>query len=60
MPSSSELPISSIKVRIPHRRRELITRTYSLDDINQGYADLDAGKNLRGVVMFDRPSAPAN
>lgn len=40
--------------------RELITRTYSLDDINQGYADLDAGKNLRGVVMFDRPSAPAN
>lgn len=33
--------------------RELITRTYKLADINQGYADLDAGKNLRGVVTFD-------
>jgi alcohol dehydrogenase/S-(hydroxymethyl)glutathione dehydrogenase/alcohol dehydrogenase len=36
------------------RLRELITRTYRLEDINQGYADLDAGKNLRGVVVFDR------
>lgn len=34
--------------------RELITRTYPLDDIEQGYADLEAGKNLRGVVVFDR------
>jgi Zn-dependent alcohol dehydrogenase len=34
--------------------RELITRTYRLDDINRGYADLEAGKNLRGVVVFDR------
>ena len=34
--------------------RKLITRTYRLDDINRGYADLDAGKNLRGVVVFDR------
>jgi alcohol dehydrogenase/S-(hydroxymethyl)glutathione dehydrogenase/alcohol dehydrogenase len=33
--------------------RELITRTYALEDINRGYADLDAGKNLRGVVTFD-------
>jgi len=33
--------------------RELMTRTYRLDEINQGYADLDAGKNLRGVVVFD-------
>ena len=33
--------------------RELITRTYRLDEINQGYADLDAGRNLRGVVVFD-------
>jgi alcohol dehydrogenase/S-(hydroxymethyl)glutathione dehydrogenase/alcohol dehydrogenase len=32
--------------------RELITRTYPLDDIAQGYADLDAGRNLRGVVVF--------
>jgi NDMA-dependent alcohol dehydrogenase len=34
--------------------RELITQTYHLDEINCGYADLDAGKNLRGVVVFDR------
>ena len=32
--------------------RELITRTYALANINQGYADLEAGKNLRGVVVF--------
>jgi alcohol dehydrogenase/S-(hydroxymethyl)glutathione dehydrogenase/alcohol dehydrogenase len=33
--------------------RELITRTYRLEDINRGYADLEAGKNLRGVVVFE-------
>jgi hypothetical protein len=33
--------------------RELIMRTYRLDQIKRGYADLDAGKNLRGVVEFD-------
>jgi NDMA-dependent alcohol dehydrogenase len=33
--------------------RELITRTYRLDEINRGYADLEAGKNLRAVVVFD-------
>lgn len=32
--------------------RELITKTYSLSDINKGYEDLEAGKNLRGVVTF--------
>jgi alcohol dehydrogenase/S-(hydroxymethyl)glutathione dehydrogenase/alcohol dehydrogenase len=32
---------------------ELITRTYRLQDINRGYADLEAGRNLRGVVVFD-------
>jgi Zn-dependent alcohol dehydrogenase len=32
--------------------RGLITNTYGLDNINQGYADLEAGKNLRGVVVF--------
>jgi len=33
MTSSSGLPISRIKVRIPHRRRELITRTRLIDAI---------------------------
>jgi NDMA-dependent alcohol dehydrogenase len=32
---------------------ELITNTYSLDDINTGYADMHAGRNLRGVVLMD-------
>ncbi len=32
---------------------ELITNTYTLEDINQGYADMHAGKNLRGVIVYD-------
>jgi NDMA-dependent alcohol dehydrogenase len=32
--------------------KELITRTYTLQDVNLGYADLDAGRNLRGVIVF--------
>jgi len=33
---------------------ELITTTYPLEEINQGYADMHAGKNLRGLIVFDR------
>ncbi len=32
---------------------ELVTRTYSLDEINQGYQDMRDGKNIRGVITFD-------
>jgi S-(hydroxymethyl)glutathione dehydrogenase/alcohol dehydrogenase len=32
---------------------ELVTRTYTLDEINQGYDDLLAGKNMRGVLVHD-------
>jgi alcohol dehydrogenase (nicotinoprotein) len=32
---------------------ELVTKQYSLDQINDGYADLEAGKNIRGVVIHD-------
>jgi len=32
---------------------ELITNTYTLDQINQGYDDMVAGKNIRGVLVFD-------
>jgi S-(hydroxymethyl)glutathione dehydrogenase/alcohol dehydrogenase len=32
---------------------ELITRTYTLDDVNLAYEDLHAGRNLRGVILFD-------
>lgn len=31
---------------------ELITQRYQLDDINQGFEDLRAGRNIRGVVTF--------
>ncbi|MFD0213093.1 Zn-dependent alcohol dehydrogenase [Streptomyces hirsutus] len=29
---------------------ELVSRTYSLDEINQGFEDLRSGRNLRGIV----------
>jgi NDMA-dependent alcohol dehydrogenase len=32
---------------------ELITRTYKLHDINQGYQDMRDGLNLRGMVVYD-------
>jgi S-(hydroxymethyl)glutathione dehydrogenase/alcohol dehydrogenase len=32
---------------------ELITQTYRLDQINQGYQDMRDGKNIRGVIVFD-------
>ncbi|WP_028923457.1 NDMA-dependent alcohol dehydrogenase [Pseudonocardia acaciae] len=32
---------------------ELITRTYTLDEVNQGYRDLLDGKNVRGVIRYD-------
>jgi NDMA-dependent alcohol dehydrogenase len=32
---------------------ELVTRTYSLDEINLGWQDLEEGRNLRGVLVFD-------
>lgn len=31
---------------------ELVTRTYTLDQVNEAYADMIAGKNLRGVIEF--------
>jgi NDMA-dependent alcohol dehydrogenase len=31
---------------------ELITTTYTLDEINQGYQDLLDGKNIRGVIRY--------
>jgi S-(hydroxymethyl)glutathione dehydrogenase/alcohol dehydrogenase len=31
---------------------ELITKTYPLDEVNQGYADLEAGIILRGALSF--------
>jgi S-(hydroxymethyl)glutathione dehydrogenase/alcohol dehydrogenase len=33
---------------------KLCTRTYALDEVNKGYADLLAGEIIRGVILFDR------
>lgn len=30
----------------------LVTSTYSLDEINAGYQDMHAGRNIRGVIDF--------
>jgi alcohol dehydrogenase (nicotinoprotein) len=32
---------------------ELITRTYTLDQVNEGYDDLLSGKNIRGVMVHE-------
>ena len=31
---------------------ELITHTYTLDQINEGYQDMRDGKNIRGVIIY--------
>ena len=31
---------------------DLITQEYTIDDVQQGYDDLESGKNLRGVIRF--------
>ena len=30
----------------------MVTRTYPLEDINQGYQDMHDGKNIRGVLVM--------
>jgi len=30
----------------------MVTRTYPLDGVNEGYADLRAGRNIRGVLVY--------
>jgi Zn-dependent alcohol dehydrogenase len=32
---------------------ELITKRYPLEQVNEGYQDLMAGKNIRGVLIHD-------
>jgi S-(hydroxymethyl)glutathione dehydrogenase/alcohol dehydrogenase len=31
---------------------DLVTQEYTIDDVQQGYDDLESGKNVRGVVRF--------
>jgi S-(hydroxymethyl)glutathione dehydrogenase/alcohol dehydrogenase len=30
----------------------MVTRTYPLEGVNDGYDDLRAGKNVRGVLVY--------
>jgi S-(hydroxymethyl)glutathione dehydrogenase / alcohol dehydrogenase len=32
---------------------DLITRRYRLDEINDGYRDMLAGRNIRGIIQFN-------
>lgn len=38
---------------------ELITSTYTLDQVNEGYDDLVNGKNIRGVIIHDKDASYA-
>ena len=31
----------------------MITTTYKLEDVNQGYQDMMDGKNIRGVILHE-------
>jgi Zn-dependent alcohol dehydrogenase len=31
---------------------ELVTKTYDLDDINEGYRAMRDGENIRGVITY--------
>ena len=31
---------------------ELVTRTYPIDEVQQAFDDMEAGKNARGVLVF--------
>ncbi len=54
---------ASMRYDIPHLLRlyeqgqldldGMITRTYKLEDINQGYADMLEGRNIRGVLIYE-------
>nr|WP_222131895.1 NDMA-dependent alcohol dehydrogenase [Pseudonocardia sp. C8] len=52
-------PLADIPAQLEMYRRgtlkleELITTRYTLDQVPQGYDDMNAGRNLRGVVVFD-------
>lgn len=55
---SSNPRVDIVRILQHHRQGtvmldELITKTYRLDEINQGYDDMLAGRNIRGVVLYD-------
>jgi S-(hydroxymethyl)glutathione dehydrogenase/alcohol dehydrogenase len=54
---------ANIRYDIPHLLRlydegqldldTMVTRTYKLEEVNQGYADMLDGKNIRGVMIYE-------
>jgi Zn-dependent alcohol dehydrogenase len=32
---------------------ELVTRTYTLDQVNEGYEDMRAHRNIRGLILYE-------
>jgi S-(hydroxymethyl)glutathione dehydrogenase/alcohol dehydrogenase len=52
-PSKDMLRLLSMYQAGQLKLKELVTRTYSLDQINEGYVDMHAGRNIRGVITFD-------
>jgi S-(hydroxymethyl)glutathione dehydrogenase/alcohol dehydrogenase len=51
-PSKDILRLLSMYQAGQLKLKELVTRTYTLDQINEGYADMHAGRNIRGVITF--------
>jgi hypothetical protein len=58
----NRVPLSHFRYDIAHSWRinpgrpikvELARSTYTLDEVAQGFSDLHAGVNIRGVVRFD-------
>jgi NDMA-dependent alcohol dehydrogenase len=52
-PSSDMLKMLRLYQEGKLKLDELITTRYKLDDINKGYEDMHAGKNIRGVIVHD-------
>ena len=54
MSPSKDIPLLLELYRRGHLRLdELVTRTYRLEEINQGYADMHTGLNIRGVIIHE-------
>ena len=51
-PSAAVPQLLSMYERGQLRLDELVSRTYTLEEINLGYEDLHAGSNIRGLIEF--------
>jgi NDMA-dependent alcohol dehydrogenase len=51
-PTADILSMLDLYTRGKLRLDEMITTTYTLDEVAQGYRDMHAGKNIRGVIVY--------